>query len=109
MSGTARPWTDHVPFLRLVNPIGFLKTAATFTVLLSLFHLLGWREYTSFFSGTLPAGGVGSLRMLLGFLYVLAYFAFVLGTPILVLGAAVFTLIVRACRACGKHQTPMNP
>ena len=65
MSSAGRAWTDYVPFQRLVTPAGFLKTAAVLALLYLVFHLLGWREYTSFFSGTLPAGHTGTL--LLGF------------------------------------------
>ena len=95
MSKTAKTWTDYIPFLRLATPVGFLKTAAALALLYLVFHLLGWREYTSFFSGTLPEGNAGTLRILLGLFYALAYFGFVLVVPILVMGAAVFAVGLR--------------
>ena len=108
MSGTVKTWTDYIPFLRLVTPAGFLKTAAVLGLLYLVFHLLGWREYTSFICGTLPEGNAGTLRILLGCFYILAYFGFVLGVPILVAGAAVFAALLRLgarCRVDGRKKS----
>ena len=88
-------WLRHVPFLRLATPGGFLKIAATFAAVYLAVHLLGWREQTSFLSGTMPQGTAGTEFAVKGILYVLAHFAFVLGTPVFLLAAGVFTLLLK--------------
>ena len=79
---------------RLVTPVGFLKAAATLAVVYLACHLLGWREHASFLSGTISSDTAGITRTLMGVLYVLAYFSFVLAVPILVLGAGIFAVLL---------------
>lgn len=95
MSRTARDWGRCIRRARFVGPIGFLMLAATLAVVYLSCHLLGWREHVGFLSGTWAPGETGESVLLMGVLYVLSYFGFVLAVPILVLGAAIFRLLLR--------------
>ena len=55
-------------------------------------QLLGWREYTSFICGNLPATDT---QLALGLIYVVSYLTFVLAVPILALAAAILALLQR--------------
>jgi hypothetical protein len=82
--------------VRLVSPAGFLLAAATIGVLYGAAHLLGLREDTAILSGTAPAGGDAGIGR--GLIYVALHFAWVIGAPILVIGAGVFWGAERALR-----------
>ena len=73
---------------------GFLVRAGLISVFFLIVHALGFREHTTFLTGT-PADAHTSLNQttLFGVVYLVAYFGFVIGTPILVLGAAIFSLL----------------
>jgi len=78
----ARMWS------RWCAPRTWLIGAALIAVVYVIEHLLGWRDYTSILSGTLPAAGAeGELNAILGMLYILTWFAFVILAPILLIGA----------------------
>ena len=83
---------------RLASPTCFLIIAVALAVSFLVFHLLGWREYTSILSGTTPAGGGGGMQFVLGIIYVTAYFAFALASPILVLAGLILAGLLRVGR-----------
>ena len=68
------------------SPGGFLVRALLVALAFGIVHVLGWREETRFLSGT-PASALE------GVLYLLAYFAFVLLAPTLVLGAGILAVL----------------
>lgn len=76
-----------------LSPPGFLVATAVIGVLYGAAHLLGLREDASFLSGTAPPGGAAGV--LLGLVYVALHFAWVVGAPILALGAAVLAALER--------------
>ena len=95
----SRKWWHFMLHARLLSPKGLLLRAAGLTALFLIVHLAGLREYTMVLSGTSPTG----VRMdvwgrSLGIAYVVLYFGFVLGVPILVLGAALFMAIQQIVR-----------
>lgn len=72
------------------SPKGMMLRAAIIALGFAACHLLGWREHTTFISGSQVGGEVNrSISMLLGILYMAAYFSVVLLTPILFLTAAI--------------------
>ena len=79
-----------------LSPAGFLKAAAAIGVLYGVAHLLGLREDTAILSGTAPPDGAAGVA--LGLAYVVLHFAWVVGAPVLVLGALVLGGISRAAR-----------
>ncbi len=83
---------------RLVSPCGFVWAALVLCLLYAVCHALGWREYTSFLSGSAPVGERSNLALVLGIVYVLSYFGFVLLAPILALAAAIFALLLHIWR-----------
>jgi hypothetical protein len=83
-----RPWW-RAPML---SPQGFLNRAAAILVAFLGLHAWGSRESTTLLSGT-PPGGPGAL--LSGGAYAIAYFATVVGVPILLLGAVLFVALAR--------------
>ena len=95
MSDMPKDWTGRVPFLRLMTPGGYLKAAVTLAVFYIVLHLLGWREYTCFLSGTITPGAVGTRQAVMGAFYVFAYLGFVLAVPILLLASGIFSLLLR--------------
>ena len=100
MSDKSRARTGRALLARLISPLGFLATAAVLGGIYCLLHLLGWREQVGFLSGNLPPGDAMKWPLLQGAIYLLAYFAFVLGVPILVLGAVIFSVLSRLTRPC---------
>ena len=79
---------------RLFAAIGYLAFSPTGWIVLGLASVLlfagadalGWRNYTSAFSGTLPAEGKAGTRLaLLGLAYAGLYFTAVLIAPIFVI------------------------
>jgi hypothetical protein len=84
---------------RLVTPRGFVWAAAALCLLYAVCHVLGWREYTAFLSGSAPAAERANLCLALGIVYAVAYFGFVLLAPILLIAAGIFALLLHARRA----------
>ncbi len=82
--------------VRWLSPAGFVVAAAAIALLYGVAHLLGLREDTTVLSGTAPAGGAAGVA--LGLAYVGLHFAFVVGAPVLVLGAAIFRASERLAR-----------
>jgi hypothetical protein len=83
---------------RLIGPGGFLWAALGLCLLYFICHLMGWREYTAFLSGSAPPGEQGTHGLLLGVVYMAAYFGFVLVAPVLVLASGIFALLLRPWR-----------
>jgi hypothetical protein len=85
-----RRWSAK-PRFRIISP----ETLAVCGVMIVLFYLVlhfsGLRENTSLLSGTLPGEGPQDESALFwGVAYVLAYFAYAIVAPVLLIGAAVF-------------------
>ena len=61
----------------------------------------GLREYTTILSGTSPTGDTADMwAVFMGMTYIVLYFAFVLGVPILIIASVVFSLVqIGAARA----------
>lgn len=83
-------WTPWFGLIRapLFSPRGFLVRAGIISIAYLFCNALGLRAYTSILSGTSPTGGAIDLfDIVLAFTYMLIYFAFVLGVPILILAS----------------------
>lgn len=70
--------------IKTFSPLGFLSWAGFLVFFHAICHLAGWREHTAFISGTSEASAN------LGLVYLVSYFGFVLGAPILILAAGIF-------------------
>jgi len=80
----------------LLTPKGFSTRAAIIILLFLVCQIAGLREYTSLLCGTLTTGGAGrEFVAFMGISYVMIYFAVVIGVPILVLGAGIFSIAQR--------------
>ena len=77
------------------SPAGFLARAGIISIAFLFCHALGLRVYTSILSGTSPTGGaaVDWFGVVLAFTYMLLYFAFVLGVPILILASGLLAAL----------------
>jgi hypothetical protein len=72
----------------LFSPLGFVARALLLVVLFAACELAGWREHTTFISGTATSAGAGvNASVTRGLIYMFAYFGFVLAAPILVIAA----------------------
>ena len=99
MIGRTKNFIVAVAPHRLITPRGFMWAALPLCLLYAVCHVLGWREYTAFLSGSAPAGERTDLGLLLGIVYVVAYFGFVLVAPILLLAAGSSSCCYVYCRA----------
>lgn len=96
-------WWSFLFHNRLLSPKGLVLRAAVLTGLFLAVHIAGLREYTVVLSGTSPTGIRADVWAgTLGLVYVFFYFAFVIGVPILLLGAAFFMIFQRLA----PHNTP---
>jgi hypothetical protein len=66
-----------------------LSWAAAIIVTFVILHLLGWREYTSVLSGTIPNGSTPMEASVKALAYMAAYFGSVLVAPILIIATAI--------------------
>lgn len=83
--------------LKWISPSGFLINGLTFAGVYAVLHLLGWRQYTSIFCGTLPADRTEQIATsFCGLIYTMLYMLTVLAAPILILAAGMFGLAQRA-------------
>ncbi len=83
----------------LFSPLGFVVRALLLAVLFGICELAGWREHTTFISGTVTSTDTGiNASVTLGLIYMLAYFGFVLAAPVLIIAALVIFIFRRACR-----------
>ena len=76
----------------LLTPAGLLQRAVLVAAVFWVAHAAGLREYTSILCGMPPDRG---WRSFLGAAYIQLYFGFVIVAPVLVLGAAIFALLLR--------------
>ena len=84
-------WRTFLFPKRLVTPRGFAAVAATFAVLFLVCHALGLRSYTCVLCGQSPTGDAADvMACMLGAVYMLAWFLFVVGSPTLALASAIF-------------------
>jgi len=85
-----------------LSPKDLLQRALAISVLFFLLHLAGLREYTSILNGTVGSLALGwKLSGFLAVIYILAYLAFVVLVPILILAALLLWLWQR-CQKSGS-------
>ena len=76
----------------MFSPQGFLLRALLLAVFFGIVHASGWREHTTFLSGTAVSTDTSlNVSMVCGLIYLLAYFGFVLLAPILILAAGILS------------------
>lgn len=74
----------------MFSPQGFLLRALLLAIFFGAVHVAGWREHTTFLSGTTASADTSlNTSVILGVIYLAAYFGFVLLTPILILAAGI--------------------
>ncbi len=89
----------------LFSPLGLLLRAAGITVVFAFFEAFGLREYTTILCGSAPTGGPGDgLAAIFALAYILFWFLFVLGVPVLTLGAGFQVLLLML-----GHREPPPP
>ncbi len=66
-------------------PWHLLAAAALLSLAFASAHLLGYREYVSFLSGTVPPGSAGMAGLACGAVYLLTYLLAVFAVPVLLL------------------------
>jgi hypothetical protein len=71
----------------LFSPRSFAMCALLLVLFFGAVHIAGWREHTTFLSGTLAADGDAPTSARLGLTYLAAWFGFVLLAPVFVLAA----------------------
>jgi hypothetical protein len=95
-----------------LSPAGFLSGAGLLAAAFAGCALAGWREDTTFLSGTVGADGWEATRNGCA-AYLLAYFGVVLVAPILVLAAGLLALwqalVHRATRVTGTGDFSKRP
>jgi hypothetical protein len=73
----------------LLSPVGFLAVAGLIMLAYGAVEAAGWREHTTFISGTTASADMRwQASAARGLAYMLVYFAFVLLAPILALAAS---------------------
>ena len=79
-----------------VRPSALVLRAVLLAGAFGAVHALGWREHTTFLSGT-PASTAGTVAHsgTLGLIYLALWFGFVLGTPILLIAGGLLSLGAR--------------
>ena len=88
------------------TPAGLNTRALLIAVIFVICHLLGWRELTTFLSGTSAGAGTGvGASAVLGLLYMAAYFGLVLLTPVLLLAS----LLLLAWNSPANGSTKAKP
>jgi len=77
------------------SPKGFLVRALWIGIIFGVLELAGLRGNTMILSGTSPTADAGDYgALILGCIYILGYWAFVVLTPILILAAGIFHLFL---------------
>jgi uncharacterized membrane protein YeaQ/YmgE (transglycosylase-associated protein family) len=76
-----------------LSPKDLLQRAAAIGVIFLLLHLAGLREFTSILNGTVGSVALGwKLSAFLAVIYIIAYLAFVVLVPVLILAAIILAL-----------------
>ncbi|HUS63863.1 MAG TPA: hypothetical protein VMZ28_04930 [Kofleriaceae bacterium] len=78
-----------------MTPAGLLGRAAILLAAFGACHLAGWRDLTSVLSGTPPGSTLAALG---GVLYLVFYFAAVIGVPVLIIAAGLLKVALRWAR-----------
>ena len=74
----------------ILSPKDLLQRAFAIAVIFLLLHLVGLREYTSVLNGTVGSVALGwKLSGFLAVIYIVAYLAFVVLVPVLILAAMI--------------------
>jgi len=76
----------------LFSPAGFLVRAGALAVVYALLSIFGLRDFMSVLSLTFPEGVSRHVSLFIGLIYLLSYFSFILGVPILVIAAGLLAL-----------------
>jgi hypothetical protein len=100
----ARLWRELRELVRapMLTPRGFVARALVLAAVFTLCELAGWREHTTFISGTAAGGGNVEASAARGLIYLLAWFGFVLGTPVLLIAA----LLLAGFNLLAKRSSP---
>ena len=95
MGDERRGWRGWVK-APMLSPLGLLLRAGAIAAVFAVLHALGLREYAAILSGSSPTGGpADAVAAVLALAYILFWFAFVLGVPVLVLGAVLQLLLMK--------------
>jgi hypothetical protein len=88
----------------------FLEWAGWLTVLFVIATVAGMRPFTSVLNGTIGSTTLDwQTASFLGAAYVMAYLAFVLGAPTLIIAAGILTLIRKLSRNKESNDEPQSP
>ena len=110
MTTQPRSWWDALLRPRFFTPQGFQAVAAALTAAFLACHAVGLRAYTCVLCGTSPTGDVADRWACgLGFLYMVFYYAFVLGAPTLLLASLIFRGLRPLARAHGPNRKAASP
>jgi len=92
----------------LFAPSGLVARAVFVVLVFVILHTIGWRAYTTALSGTSPTGQqIGYSDMLKMVAYVLSYLFATVLAPILLIAAAVLSLLTRRFHP-GEPSTPIK-
>jgi hypothetical protein len=87
---------SYNPFkVKFFSAYAFFTRALLILALFAILHLLGWRDYTSFISGT-TSGGINDI---FGIAYFIMYSLALYLAPVLLIASAIFVLITRLAKA----------
>jgi hypothetical protein len=90
--------------------MGLLLRAAGLVAFFAVLHAFGLREYATILCGSSPTGSrVDTLAVALAAAYIFSWFALVLGTPILVLGAGFSLLLLKLQPRKPQPPEPLPP
>lgn len=81
-----------------IGPRALLFWAVTILIAFGIVHALGWREFTTVLSGTIPKDNTEAEAAFKALAYMTAYFATVLIAPICLIAAALSLVIERLYR-----------
>src|SRR5262245_11860479 len=86
-----------------ISPRGLLFRATLIGLFFLIVHVLGFKQHTTFLTGT-PVDGATSLNqtILFGVVYLAAYFSFVIVAPILILAAGILSVLDLLYAKCVK-------
>jgi hypothetical protein len=87
------------------SPTGMILRALLIALSFAICHALGWREYTTFISGSQADVVMDrSVSTLCAVAYMAAYFGSVLIAPVLLLAAIIINLWDRVCGMTFRHE-----